>query len=60
MGKCSRVTIDKNLNFNEHLSNICKKATQKVSALARVAKLMPFHSKRTQLKELIDTMDVLQ
>ena len=37
------VTIDKNLNFNTHLSNLCKKASQKVSALARVAKLLPFH-----------------
>ena len=37
------VTVDKNLNFNNHLSNVCKKANQKVSALARIARILPFH-----------------
>ena len=40
------VTIDKNLNFNSHLSILCKKAGQKVTALARIAKLLPFHKRR--------------
>ena len=39
------VTIDKNLKFNTHSSTICKKASQKVSALTRVAKFLPFHRK---------------
>ena len=49
------VTIDKNLKFNTHLSTICKKASQKVSALARVAKFLPFHRKRVLLKTFIES-----
>ena len=35
------VKIDVNLNCNEHISDLCKKASRKISALARVA---PFKS----------------
>ena len=47
------VTIDKNINFNSHLSIFCKKAVQKVTALARVAKLLTFHKRRLLLKSFI-------
>ena len=30
-----KVTIDNKLNFNEHVSGVCKKASQKLRALAR-------------------------
>ena len=40
------VTIDKNLNFSSHLNTLCKKVGQKVAALARIVKLMPFHQRR--------------
>ena len=36
------VTVDKDLNFNVHLSQLCKKASQKVSALTRVIRILPF------------------
>ena len=36
------VTIDKNLNFNSHLSKLCKKVGQNVTALSRVANSLPF------------------
>ena len=49
------VTIDKNLNFNAHLSILCKKVGQKVTALARVAKLPSFDKKRTLLKAFIES-----
>ena len=49
------ITIDKNLNFNAHLSNLCKKVGQKVSALARVSKLLPFHRKRLLLRTFIES-----
>ena len=39
------LTIDKNLNFNEHLSIICKKASGKVTALARLVKFIPFYKR---------------
>ena len=51
--KLLRVTIDKNLNFNSHLSILCKKAGQKVTALARIAKLLPSHKRRIILKSHI-------
>jgi hypothetical protein len=49
------VTIDKNLNFNTHLANVCKKANQKVSALARVARILPFYKRRIILKSFIES-----
>ena len=49
------LTIDKNLNFNTHVKNICKKASQKLFALARVAKLLPFYRKRLLLKAFIES-----
>ena len=48
------VTIDKNLNFNAHLYNLCK-VSQKVTALARLAKLLPFYKKRVLLKTFIES-----
>ena len=49
------VTIDKNLNFNSHLSTLCKKVSQKVTALARIVKLLPFHKRRIILKTFIES-----
>ena len=49
------VPIDKNLNFNEHLSNLCKKVSLKVTALARLDKLLPFYKKRVLLKTFIES-----
>ena len=40
------VTIDKNLNFNSHLTTLCNKVGQKVTILARLAKFLPFHKRR--------------
>ena len=34
------VTLDRRLNFKNRVSNLCKKATQKLHALARVPKYM--------------------
>ena len=49
------LTIDKNLNFNAHLSNICKKASVKVTILSRMVKLLPFEKKRLLLKSFIES-----
>ena len=35
-GKLLVVKIDVKLNFNDHISDLCKKAYRKISALARV------------------------
>ena len=34
------VTLDKTLNFKNHVTNLCKKASQKLHALARVSRYM--------------------
>ena len=34
------ITIDPNLSFEEHVNNICKKASQKLNALARISSFM--------------------
>ena len=49
------ITIDKNLNFNEHLSIICKKASTKVTALARLVTILPFERKRLLMKAFIES-----
>jgi ribonuclease P/MRP protein subunit RPP40 len=49
------VIIDKNLNFNSHLTTLCKKVGQKVTALARIARLLPFHKRRLILKTFIES-----
>ena len=49
------VTIDKNLNFNTHLSILCNKVSQKVSALARVIKFISFNKKIILLKTFIES-----
>ena len=49
------LNIDKNLNFNEHLSIVCKKASSKVRTLARVAKIIPFEQKRLLMNSFIQS-----
>ena len=49
------VTIDKNLTFNPHLKTLCKRVGQKISALARIVKLLPFHQRRIILKTFIES-----
>ena len=47
--KCEKllgVKIDVNLNFNNHISDLCKKACRKISALARVAPFMSFNKRK--------------
>ena len=45
------LTLDKNLNFNLHLKTLCKKVNQKVSALARVVRILPFQKRRLIMLE---------
>ncbi len=49
------VTIDKNLKFNSHLSSLCKKVGQKVTALARIVKFLPFHKRKLLLNTFIES-----
>ncbi len=49
------VTVDENLNFNDHLSGVCKRASCKVTALARIVRILPFHRRRLILKTFIES-----
>ena len=47
------VTIDSDLKFDIHVNNLCKKATQKLNALARISGYMDSSKKRTTMKVFI-------
>ena len=47
--------MDKNLNFNVHLKTLCRKVNQKVSALARITRILPFQKRRLILKTFIES-----
>ena len=47
------VTIDDQLLFNEHISNVCEKAGQKIGVLARLRNLIPQIAKPTLYKMLV-------
>ena len=47
--------VDKDLSFEPHLKKLCKKVNQKVSALVRIASILPFHRRRILLKTFIES-----
>ena len=47
------ITIDNKLTFNEHVSNICDKATQKLHALSRVANFMSEKQRQIVMKAFV-------
>ena len=49
------VTIDSELNFEEHLSSICNRVSKKLIALARIANLMSFENRRKIFKAFIES-----
>ena len=49
------VIVDKDLTFETHLKTLCKKVNQKVSALARIAGILPFQKRHILLKTFIES-----
>ena len=47
------VIIDNKLNFNEHVTRLCKKANQKLHALARISKYLGTEKLRILMKAFI-------
>ena len=47
------ITIDRHLNFNEHVSNLCKTASLKITALAGVFPYMTLNQRRTLIKLIL-------
>ena len=49
------VTIDKNLKFNNHISDICMKAGRKLTALGWLSRLLPFNKRHILMKSFIES-----
>ena len=47
------ITIDSDLKFDEHITNICKKANQKLHALARVSSFMNLRQRKIIMNSFI-------
>ena len=49
------ITFDNKLRFETHVTNLCKKATQKLHALSRVSHYMDERKRRTIMKAFINS-----
>ena len=49
------VTIDYKLNFEEHLSKVCDKASQKLNALARISSYMNINQRKCIMRAFISS-----
>jgi hypothetical protein len=49
------ISIDKYIKFEEHLTDICKKASSKVTALSRMVRIVTLNQKRTLMKSFIES-----
>ena len=49
------LTIDRNLNFDDHVFTFSKKAGRKLSALSRISNYMSFEKKRILLKAFVES-----
>lgn len=47
------ITIDRDLKFNQHISNICKKAGRKLTALGRLSKLISLEKRKSLFNAFI-------
>ena len=50
-----QITIDRDLKFDEHVNNLCKKACQNLNALVRLAPFMNVDKKRMIMKAFIES-----
>lgn len=48
------VQLDRKLSFNEHVSNLCEKFGQKLSALAMLSSYMSLKQRRILMKAFVD------
>ena len=49
------VVIDRNLNFDEYVFDLCKKAGRKLSILARLSNYMSFEKRKILLKAFVES-----
>ena len=50
------VSIDSDLNFENHISNICSKVSEKHNALGRIAEYITFEKRRMLFKAFIESI----
>ena len=50
-----RIEIGRNLNFDDHVISLCKKAGRKLAVLARLSKFMSFKQKRILMKTFVES-----
>ena len=48
------VLVDRDLNFNEYVFSLCKKAGRKISVLSRLSNLMSFQQRRLLIKVIVE------
>ena len=53
--KLLRTEIGRNLNFDDHVLSLCKKAGRKLAVLARLSKLMSFRQKRILIETFVES-----
>ena len=49
------INIDRNLSFETHITNICKKANAKLTAIARYSRMLNFEKVRTLIKAFVES-----
>ena len=49
------IILDSKLSFEDHINNLCKKASQKLKALARIAPYMCLEKRKTVMKAYISS-----
>ena len=47
------ISIDTRLSFEHHITSLCKKASQKLHALARIAHYVDFEKRRSLMKAFV-------
>ena len=51
--KLPGISIDTTLSFEHHITSLCKKASQKLHALARIAHYMDFEKRKSLMKAFV-------
>ena len=59
MWKLLRVKIVVNFSFDNHISDLCKNASRKISTLARVAPFMVFDKRKLQMNSFFISVAAL-
>ena len=47
------ITIDEHLNFNEHLTNVCQRASRKINALSTVSSFLSYQRNKVMSNSFI-------